>query len=305
MALIAALGLFAFVLKPALASAPLIAAKLRGDAPYCPWSRIFSFVDDNLATTEARERVEAGLELVETDESLGLEKYSYHGRAFWAPKKGDYLDGRKTIALLVADHDAMAVDHPEQSVQPGDIVIDVGAHIGVFTRKAVDRGAAKVIAIEPAPLTLECLRRNLAAEIASGKVVVVPKGAWSVEDVLHLSISDGNTGENSFVLDRSPETIEIPVTTIDLIVDRLGLARVDYIKIDIEGAEREAFKGAVKTLRDFRPTLMVDSYHREDDMEVLPKIIRSANEDYVATCGRCEPGSQPGKPITPHIVFYR
>jgi len=51
-----------------------------------------------------------------------------------------------------------------------------GANIGVFTRKALWAGASKVIAIEPGPENLECLRRNFPAEIADGRVVLYPKG---------------------------------------------------------------------------------------------------------------------------------
>ena len=92
---------------------------------------------------------------------------------------GGLLDAR------TASGSALNYDLAEQKrniygtgIRRGDIVLDAGANVGVFTRKALWAGASKVIAIEPAPENLECLRRNFAAEIADGRVVVYPKGVW-------------------------------------------------------------------------------------------------------------------------------
>jgi len=68
--------------------------------------------------------------------------------------------------------------------------------------------------------------------------------------------------------------------------------------MDIEGAEREALRGATETLARFFPELMLDSYHRPDDMQVLPTIIRKANPRYSMICGPCE------ETFTPHVTYY-
>ncbi len=83
--------------------------------------------------------------------------------------------------------------------------------------------------------------------------------------------------------------------------DELGLPRVDYIKMDIEGSEREALKGAQGTLRKYRPRLMIDAYHRPDDPRVLPAIIRQAHSDYASFCGPCELA---GQRLVPHTIFF-
>ena len=49
------------------------------------------------------------------------------------------------------------------------MVLDGGAHVGVYVREALDRGARLVVAIEPAPANVECLRRNFPEEIADGR----------------------------------------------------------------------------------------------------------------------------------------
>src|SRR5262252_2026765 len=72
-------------------------------------------------------------------------------------------------------------------IHAGDVVLDAGANVGVFVRKALWAGASKVIAIEPAPENLECLRRTFAHEVARGQVVIYPKGVWGRPDVLKFA----------------------------------------------------------------------------------------------------------------------
>ncbi|HET8546470.1 MAG TPA: FkbM family methyltransferase, partial [Bryobacteraceae bacterium] len=173
-------------------------------------------------------------------------------------------------------------------VRAGSIVLDCGAHIGLFAREALSRGAARVVAIEPAAENLECLRRNLAPELLAGRVVIYPKGVWETETVLRFHKVEGNSGGDSFVIDNGPGgSVEVPVTTIDKLVSELRLDRVDFIKMDIKGAEREALRGATAVMRRWKPALAVAAEHRPDDDVVLPRIIREAWAGYTAVCGSC------------------
>lgn len=69
--------------------------------------------------------------------------------------------------------------------------------------------------------------------------------------------------------------------TVDKFVQDNGLQRVDFIKADIEGAERNMLMGAQKTLREYAPKLAICTYHLPDDKEVLTELILQANPDYV------------------------
>ena len=106
------------------------------------------------------------------------------------------------------------------------------------------------------------------------------------------------------VKEAGEETLEVPAGRIDRLVTELGLPRVDFIKLDIEGAEREALRGAVQVLKKYRPRLMIDSYHLPDDNVVLPEIIAGAQPDYESSRGfryflkKSETG------LIPHTMFY-
>ena len=67
---------------------------------------------------------------------------------------------------------------------------------------------------------------------------------------------------------------------IDDVVQSLKLDRVDFLKMDIEGAEGGALLGAQDTIRRFRPKLAISAYHRVGDLYVLPRLIRKLLPDY-------------------------
>jgi hypothetical protein len=67
--------------------------------------------------------------------------------------------------------------------------------------------------------------------------------------------------------DRPAKMVEVKALPLDTVLDG---ARVDYIKYDVEGSEREALDGSVQTLINHAPTLLVSLYHRSEDLFALP-----------------------------------
>ncbi len=215
--------------------------------------------------------IRAASKVVRHDERFSL--WSTPAGNFWMP---------------TASGDALIYDLAEQKrdiygrrVHAGDIVLDAGANVGVFTRKALWAGASKVIAIEPGPENLECLRRNFAAEITDGRVVLYPKGIWDKDDVLRLSVDPVSSARDSFVRPiEKAEFVEVPLTTVDRLVAELQLPRVDFIKMDIEGAEQRAVNGARNTIARFRPRMALCIYHVQGDEIMVPKLVSQARPDY-------------------------
>ncbi|MBI4873948.1 MAG: FkbM family methyltransferase [Acidobacteria bacterium] len=281
-----------------------VALKLSGRMRECPWSRVLRLEPDVKWLAAALEVAQAEVSVTGHDPALDIDLVRTRERPFWVKRGGEQFGGRELIAYLLAEHRWMIRSNESDHVRPGDVVVDCGAHVGVFTHYALARGAARVIAVEPEPVNVECFHRNFAAEIARGTVVLAPQGVWSSETTLELTVAAANSGMNSVVAAESGTMIRIPVTTIDRIADQLRLARVDFLKMDIEGAEREALAGAAGTLRRFRPRLMLDSYHRPDDPVVLPALLRGIHSGYRETCGPCEPDGA-GRQYVPHVTYYR
>ena len=208
--------------------------------------------------------------------------------------QGNYwvVHGDTILPFLVAEQQYDIYEPAGHEVHPGDIVLDCGANIGVFSLKALSHGAGLVIAIEPAPNTLEALRRNLDDGIRSGRVIVIPKGVWDHDDQLELSVNDVNQSSNSVVLPSSGNAkVRVPLTTIDAIVAELNLPRVDFIKMDIEGAEKHAITGAKSTIQRFHPRMSLSSEHLPDDHTAIPALVKSIDPNYRVTgcdCGMVE-----------------
>jgi FkbM family methyltransferase len=161
-----------------------------------------------------------------------------------------------------------------RGVRRGDVVLDCGAYVGVVTRRALDSGARLVVAIEPSPGTLACLRLNLQKESETGRVVVYPKGVWDRDADLQLSINEKLASTASSVaLQHGAVGATVPLTTIDKLVQELKLDRVDFVKMDIEGAEPKALQGASRTIARFRPRMAITLEHRPSDADEIPPLV--------------------------------
>jgi FkbM family methyltransferase len=265
----------AFIASPKVRGYSLIAAgRSSGE---CPADALSSDQEKKRLSSELRSQ----LKLAKHDGNLQLWE-SPKGR-FWIPgASGDLL------AFLLAEQAVKIYGKGDSGVRAGDIVFDCGAHVGVYTREALSAGAKLVVAIEPAPANLECLRRNFASEIATGRVIVYAKGVWDKEDVLTFQVDNENSARNQFVPGtEGPETQQIAVTTIDKVAAELRLDRVDLIKMDIEGAEQKALLGGQETIRKHKPRLAVCVYHGPTDAEQVPKVIAGLRSDYERECGSC------------------
>ena len=75
------------------------------------------------------------------------------------------------------------------------------------------------------------------------------------------------------VMNFNGKASDSTITTIDDYVTSSGLEKLDFIKMDIEGAERGALQGAVNTIKIMRPKLSISVYHHPDDIRVIFKII--------------------------------
>jgi hypothetical protein len=118
---------------------------------------------------------------------------------------------------------------------------------------------------------------------------VYAKGVWDKDDTLTLNVDDTNFAANSVVLrpDSAHPSVRVPLTTIDKLAAELHLPRVDFIKMDIEGAEVPALFGAHDTVARFKPRLAIATEHKPDDQYAIPAAVRKMRTDYQMECGPC------------------
>lgn len=260
----------------------LWALVVAGRSPVCPVSHALECQANVAEKTRIKDRILAGSRLLK--EESGLELWSTPQGDYWIPKGNRYV-----LPFNLAEMEQHIYGSGEHFVHSGDIVLDCGASDGDFTRVALAAGAQKVVAIEIAPSSIECIRRNLARERAAGQVIVYPKGVWNKEDTLTLNVDDTNFAANSVVMhpDSAHPSVQVPLTTIDKLVAELNLPRVDFIKMDIEGAEVPALAGARDTITRFKPRLAIATEHKPDDEYTIPAAVRKIRADYQMECGPC------------------
>ncbi|MBQ9784136.1 MAG: FkbM family methyltransferase [Clostridia bacterium] len=181
--------------------------------------------------------------------------------------------------LLDAESDMDAVWR--EIVCPTEIgaAADLGAYNGDTVRELIEKSGdnvQKIYAVEPDARNHKKLAAY-AEEETRCCVIPVHAGAWSESTTLTFDKSgnrNASFGKNrSQVLASRPiKTVEIPAEPLDRI---LNGARVDYVKYDVEGSEKEALIGSCETIQKHTPTLLVSLYHRSEDLFALPLMIRS------------------------------
>jgi FkbM family methyltransferase len=146
---------------------------------------------------------------------------------------------------------------------PDAVMLDVGANLGWHSLNAARRpGVARIYAFEPAASTRGFLERNVRRNPAGRKIEVVPVALADRSGTATFSFCADDAYSSLAPDDRRPVACEYPVRVLRLDdwVAAAGLTRIDFVKLDVEGAEPAVIAGAAVTLRRFRPELLVEVY---------------------------------------------
>lgn len=253
-----------------------------GKAPGCPLGTALVTIPRDQKHNRNRTSIEGKMKLLRANESNSLGLWQTPAGEFWSPQ---VAATKESLADELAERDDEIYGGSAYGVKPGDVVLDCGASIGVFVREALDRGASRVIAVEPFRQNIECLERNFKNEVEQGKVIIYRKGLWHEEAELPIHAGD-SPAAGTFVLTSqwNREVEVLPLTTIDRMLEELGIDRVDFIKMDIEGAEQNALRGAARVIGRDRPRLAISAYHLPADPVEIPAIVKQIHPGYRLKC---------------------
>ena len=148
-------------------------------------------------------------------------------------------------------------------IQPveGDYVVDGGACLGdsalVFSQSVGEKG--RVYAFDPVADHIDVIKFN------------IKQFPLKNVDVMPFGLSDKNIYCDPIVINTyapgfSANNHRVPLRSIDDLVATGAIERVDFIKLDIEGSELEALRGAHETILKFKPKLAISLYHKPDDV---------------------------------------
>jgi FkbM family methyltransferase len=166
----------------------------------------------------------------------------------------------------------------------GDIVIDIGAHIGLYTIISSKRVGAngKVVAIEADPSNFEMLNSNIKLNQLTN-VIPLNYAVHSKETKVKLYLPSGESGFTKYNtimpnwINAQEKFVEVNANTLDYLLqlNEIRQEEVNWIKIDVEGAEFEVLKGATNVLSKSKDIAILMELHGP------PHVYRPKVEEFV------------------------
>jgi len=191
-------------------------------------------------------------------------------------KKGDKV----SLLDFFPQHEGI-YERENIKLKNGDWVIDAGAYMGMFSIYASGKvgSEGRIFAFEPISEAQKLLRRNL--ELNGIKnVEVIPFALGEKKKELDFSTPVGNLGNSSAVFDYKGKVEKVNQITLDEFMEENKISKIDFIKADVEGMERNLLAGAKNTIKRFKPKIAICSYHLPDDPELLGKMIKDFVPEY-------------------------
>jgi FkbM family methyltransferase len=217
----------------------------------------------------------------EAENVVDLQFLGWHGDRYDFTPLGHpiVLDVHEVTAAGLALEQYRSPQHPNVGVRPGDLVLDGGGAWGdtalYFAHGAGPQGRVRTFEFEPA--NLKRLRANMALNPhLAPRVDIDERALWDKSDE---TLSIVPWGPATRVAEDG--TVKIPSVAID----DLELKHVDVIKLDIEGAELAALRGARATLLRDRPRLAISLYHRPEDWTTIPRFLDDLGVGYQFSLG--------------------
>jgi FkbM family methyltransferase len=198
------------------------------------------------------------------------------------------LNKEDFIVMTKHEEEIMGLFRPKE----GDTVVDIGAHMGRYTipsSKSVG-ASGKVIAVEAHPYNFRMLQHNLRLNKLTN-VSVLNQAVYSQKARLKLYLPDedlGFTTHHSLMAnylnaklskDIERSYIEVEADTLDNLLKIRGVRQVNWIKIDVEGAEYEVLKGAEEVLSANKRISILVEVHGKDTYGPTIELLRSNNFD--------------------------
>ena len=206
------------------------------------------------------------------------EKVRYGGAEILLNRNDPVVSGALAFRQYEKDEQAFV----NRAIQPGMTVLDVGANIGFYTAICGLRTGpeGRVIALEPDPQNFSFLSRTVERNQLKN-VDAVQAAAASREGEMWLFTSKDNRGDNRlYAHNQSDNRIRVRVVRLDELLPEMGVAELNFIKIDVQGFEGEVLAGLEETIRR-SPKLQIL-------MEFWPEGLRSAGTDPAELLRRLE-----------------
>lgn len=209
------------------------------------------------------------------------ESLKLSSRWFTLPIRSGPLKGAMWIAFsginfIKGTYEAGKTEAVLKTVSRGDVAWDIGGHVGYYavieSRLVGDSG--QVLVFEPRPLNAAYIRRHV--ELNQVRNITLIESA--VSDQCGTAMFESRTGTGTGHLSESGN-LQVNTVVVDELVEQDGYPPPDFIKLDIEGAEVEALSGALRTIKKYRPKMLIAT-HDDEKHEFVINLLESLDYQY-------------------------
>lgn len=161
----------------------------------------------------------------------------------------------------------------KKAIHDGDVVVDLGANLGIFNRWAYSQGASRVISFEPDKRYFKLLKLNAdPRSILFNAAVSNKMGEMALHESNHL-------GGSTLICDKFASHYKVKTYTLDYLFESKLINKIDFLKVDIEGAEQMAFQGISDGNLCKVKTIAMEYHHEalKFDEELRSNLIKRLN----------------------------
>jgi len=169
--------------------------------------------------------------------------------------------------LMFKTHEPISTKLISSELKSGMVCLEVGANIGYYTllESKVIGDSGKVVAVEPSPENFEKLKQNLSLSNVKN-VLPFNFACGDKNGKIKFLISEKSnrctTLDENYLATPSDNIIEVPVKKIDDFLNENKIEKVDFIRMDVEGYERQIIKGMEKTLDKYNPMIQIEVHKK-------------------------------------------
>jgi FkbM family methyltransferase len=204
----------------------------------------------------------------------------------------DLREGIDFSIFLLGAFEPGTVRAYRRLVKSGDTVLDIGANVGAHTLPLADLAGAtgRVIAFEPTAYAYGKLRANIALNPALASRILALQHMLMADDGAAVPRSlfsswplSGHGERHAKHKGQGMSTEGATATTLDRVVREIGLEKIDFIKIDVDGHELPVLRGAARSIDRFRPIILLELspyVHEEEGYNFDDLIVFLAGRGY-------------------------
>ena len=204
----------------------------------------------------------------------------HHGFSLYLRPKCDY--SKKRFLYKIAETNEFS--YLSELNMQNFVCFDIGSNIGYWSKYLLEIAKVKEVhSFEPDEETFKFLKNNL---IEYPNVRINQTAVGNINGYLKLYVDPNHSGDNRPQYTSGRKKINVPCCTIDSYILEAKIDQLDFLKIDIQGGEISAIEGAVKSIKRFRPLIVIEispEFNSSNDIKINDFITKFVEDfDYLA-----------------------